>query len=218
MRAVQCSARRYAIRIILLKPPNRVPRSTQYFLRDGQPRFTKPYFSISCDMGDQSRSSGLRAIFEFALHNYEKLSGITLANHSVTEQLQNCNSVESVTALLRSQARAFTRPEGSDGRIIKSLESAVSVLYTLSSNTAIAEAIDMVRQNALTGIPRSHTLILQPFSPAQAIFAAFAILLAVCVPSLLMYTLETPMCVRRPRTSVIAMTHWSTCLNRSKTV
>jgi hypothetical protein len=94
------------------------------------------------------------------LEDYEKLSGITLANHPVAEQLQCCNSAESVTDLILEQARVFAQSQANDGRIIKSLKNAVTVLYTLSSRTALAEAIDMVCPEALTGVPHLTCLIL----------------------------------------------------------
>jgi hypothetical protein len=48
-------------------------------------------------------------LFETALQGYERQTGIVLGNHPLAEQLQDCDSIESVTAVLREQTRAFRR-------------------------------------------------------------------------------------------------------------
>ena len=93
-------------------------------------------------MSDPSQSSRFRALFEAALQDYQIQTGTTLVNHPLAEKLQNCNSVESVTAVLQEQARAFNEFLGDNGRITKSLKGIVSVLYTLSSSAA---SIGLVR-------------------------------------------------------------------------
>ena len=100
-------------------------------------------------MGDQSRSSHFHDIFEFALQDYEKQTGIPLAKHPLAEQLQNCNSVESVSVVLQERAQAFDEFQGSD-RIMRSLKNTVSVLCKLSatSNT-LGGAVGLVRQRAM---------------------------------------------------------------------
>ena len=101
-------------------------------------------------MGDQPQSSHFRVLFESALHDYQRQTGMTLANHPLAERLQNCDSVASVTAVLREQARAFSEFGRGDGRlrIMKPLKRVVSVLYLLSASTALSEDIRLVRQKA----------------------------------------------------------------------
>jgi hypothetical protein len=55
-----------------------------------------------------------------------------LAKHPLAEQLQRCDTVESVTAILQEEVRC-SELRGSD-RITRSLNSAVSVLYMLSAS------------------------------------------------------------------------------------
>jgi hypothetical protein len=100
-------------------------------------------------MSDQSGSSRLRVLFEAALQDYEKQTGTALANHPLAEQLQDCDSVESVTAVLRKQTQAFSEFRGKD-KVMKPLKKAVSVLYKLSSAADFGQAIGLVRQEALT--------------------------------------------------------------------
>lgn len=95
-------------------------------------------------MGDQSQSSRFRLLFESALQEYQTLTGTTLASHPLAEKLQHCASIESVTAVLQDQARAFSEFRGGDGRVMKSLKTVVSVVYTLSVSTTIDEAIGLV--------------------------------------------------------------------------
>ena len=97
-------------------------------------------------MEDQSHPSRFRAIFDSALQDYQSQTGTTLSSHPLAEKLQHCDSVESVTAVLREQARALSDFRGGEGRIMKSLKTVVSVLYTLSENFALGDTIGLVRQ------------------------------------------------------------------------
>ena len=102
-------------------------------------------------MSDQPGPSRLRVLFEAALQDYEKQTGIVLANHPLAEHLQNCDSVESVTAVLREQTRAFSDFRGRD-KIMKLLKNVVSVLHKLSATADLGEAIGLVRPQALSGV------------------------------------------------------------------
>src|SRR5216683_1082597 len=105
-------------------------------------------------MSDQSQSSRFRVLFESALQNYQTQTGTTLANHPLAETLRSCDSVESVTAVLQQKARTFTEFRGGDGRIMKSLKTVVSVVYTLCTSTALGEAVGLVRRNVSTDVLR----------------------------------------------------------------
>ena len=48
------------------------------------------------------------------LMDCEMQTGISLAKHSLAEQLQGCDSVESVTAVFCEQIRAFKEFQGND--------------------------------------------------------------------------------------------------------
>jgi hypothetical protein len=88
-------------------------------------------------MSDHSGPFPFYALFESALQGYEKQTGIPLANHPLAEQLQNCQSVESVTSLLQEQARALSGFRGSD-KITKSLKGVVSTLSKVSATATLA--------------------------------------------------------------------------------
>jgi hypothetical protein len=95
-------------------------------------------------MSGQSGSSNLQVLFEAALQDYEEQTGIALAKHPLAEQLQNCDSVESVTAILRDQTQAFSEFRGKD-KVMKPLKNTVSILYKLSAAADFGEAIGLVR-------------------------------------------------------------------------
>ena len=95
-------------------------------------------------MGEQSGPSRLRVLFEAALEDYEKQTGIALAKHPLAEQLQTCVSVESVTEVFREQTQAFSEFRGRD-KIMKPLKNSVSVLYKLTAAANFGQDIGLVR-------------------------------------------------------------------------
>ena len=81
-------------------------------------------------MSDQSGSSDLRVLFEAALTDYKQQTGIELAEHPLAERLQDCNSVESVTTILREQAQDFKKFQDKD-KVLKPLKKVLTVLHKL---------------------------------------------------------------------------------------
>ena len=84
-------------------------------------------------MSEQSGPSQFQTLFEAAFRNYEKQTGKTLANHPFAEKLQSCDSVESVTTVLREQIET-SEIRGKD-RVLKPLKKVLSVLHQLSSTS-----------------------------------------------------------------------------------
>jgi len=77
-------------------------------------------------------------LFESALQDYKRETGYDLVNHRFTQLFGDCHSIESVVVILQEQVRPGGGFRGSDGdRIEKALEGAVSVLYMLSTSTAL---------------------------------------------------------------------------------
>jgi hypothetical protein len=101
----------------------------------------------------ESTASHCRALFDTALQAYEKKTGITLIQHQLTLQLQNCHSVESITSFLQDQLPSSSYSGGND-RIMASIRSTVSILSNLSTSSALAWADDMVCEiKALWHVP-----------------------------------------------------------------
>lgn len=110
-------------------------------------------------MSNQSGSSRLRELFESALKDYKQETGIELAEHPLAESLQDCNSVESVTDILRKQAQDFKKFREKD-KVLKSLEKVLTVLHKLSSAANFGQDVGLVCPWPPTGCSKSLTLIL----------------------------------------------------------
>src|SRR6266404_8360118 len=131
-----------------------------------------------------SSESNLRSLFETALREYEKQAGTNLLDtgNSLIIKLQNCDSTDNINAVLQEQAQAFRRFRGDNGKLNKWLKRTVHVLHTLSTSSVLGGAIGLV-SFALNCHSQGCFLrvIVQPFPPANAIFAGIGILLAVCI-------------------------------------
>jgi hypothetical protein len=103
-------------------------------------------------MSDQSRPSQLQTLFEAAFRDYESQTGKTLANHPLAEKLQSCDTVESVTALLREQTVPSSEIRGMD-KVLKTLKNVISILHKLSSASAVnfGQHLGLVRPQASIG-------------------------------------------------------------------
>ena len=94
-------------------------------------------------MSDPSAST-LQSLFDAALHDYEKQTGMKLVEDPLARQLENCNSVDSIIAILQEQARAFTQFRRHDDKVMKPLKRVVQVTHALSTS--------LVRRVGLLGI------------------------------------------------------------------
>ena len=83
-------------------------------------------------MSDLSGPSHLRVLFEAALEDYKQQTGVELAKHPLAGHLQDCSSVESVTAILRDQMRGLKEFREKD-KVLKPLKKVLTVLHGLSS-------------------------------------------------------------------------------------
>ena len=113
----------------------------------------RPHISSSPDMSDHSTPSHLKLLLEAALQDYETQTGIALPQHPLALRLQECHSVESITAVLYEQIQAFNQFRGKEN-VIKSLKNAVSVLYKLSAYAKLGELIGVVHLRALMSFIR----------------------------------------------------------------
>jgi hypothetical protein len=102
-------------------------------------------------MSDHSASSHLKVLFEAALNDYERHTGIALAKHPLAERLQECASVESITVVLHEQTQAFNEFRGKE-KIMTLLKNAVSILYKVSAYAKLGEVIGVVHLKALMGV------------------------------------------------------------------
>ena len=103
-------------------------------------------------MSDQPGVSHFQVLFEAALQDYERQTGIILANHPLAEQLQNCSSAAAITAVLQEQARALSEFRESD-KIMGSLKNVVSVLSKISATAALGQDFGTVCPTLPIGCP-----------------------------------------------------------------
>ena len=87
-------------------------------------------------MSDLSAPSHFRVLLEDAFQKYETQTGTTLADHPLAEELQNCDSVDSVTAVFREQTEALGKIQEND-KVFKPLKKVLSALHKLSSASAV---------------------------------------------------------------------------------
>ena len=99
-------------------------------------------------MAHLSESVPFQALFGPALQAYEKMAGVSLAQHPLAIKLQRCDSIEAISSLLQDQAQAFSHLQGSD-KIMNSLKTIVSILSKLSSAASRSNAFGLVRQKRL---------------------------------------------------------------------
>jgi hypothetical protein len=96
-------------------------------------------------MNDRPGSSHLRVLFEAALENYKQQTGIELAKHPLAERLQDGNTVESVTDILREQAQDFKEFREKD-KVLKPLEKVLTILHRLPSAANFDQHVGLVCQ------------------------------------------------------------------------
>ena len=94
-------------------------------------------------MSDQSGSSPLLVLFEAALEDYRKQTGIELVKHPLAERLQGCDSVDSVAAILRDQVQGLKQSREKD-RVLRSLIKILTVLDGLASVANFAQDVGLV--------------------------------------------------------------------------
>jgi len=104
-------------------------------------------------MTDQSGSTRFWTRFEHALQAYQTTTGVILAEHPLAVQLQSCRSIDSMTAILQYEARAFSDLPASDS-IMKAIENIVSILCAISATSSFRDATGLVRNEGL--IARFH--------------------------------------------------------------
>ena len=106
-------------------------------------------------MSQRLSSSSFQDLFNAALEDYETQTGTRLVGHPFARKLEASNSVDSITAVLQEQAQIFRGFRGDDGKIMKSLKSSVSALYTLSNSTILGEGVGLVHPILFIVIPCS---------------------------------------------------------------
>jgi hypothetical protein len=95
-------------------------------------------------MADQAGTARFEALFESALRAYEEKTGINLAQHTLSVELQTCHSVDDIATLLQGRVQTFNNFRERD-RMLKAIKTTVSILTPLSWATSLADGVGLVR-------------------------------------------------------------------------
>ena len=89
-----------------------------------------------------SSSSNFQLIFNNALKAYEKRTKSDLLAHPLVAQLQDCNSLDAIQAVIHQQVQQFHQSRGGDESLTKWLDPTMKVLYSLSET--LGEGVSLV--------------------------------------------------------------------------
>jgi len=95
-------------------------------------------------------SSTFQPIFDAALSEYAKQTGIDLATHPSAQILQNCDSSDAILDLLGDKAKQFQAYRDGNRKLINCLKPVVQVLHAVSA--ILGEAATMA------SLPNQHVL------------------------------------------------------------
>jgi fungal STAND N-terminal Goodbye domain len=86
-------------------------------------------------------SSNIQSIFDAALSDYSKQTGIDLATYPFAQDLQDCRSADDLLNVLQDRAKQFQTYRDGSRKLINCLKPVVRILHTLSGFLAEATAV-----------------------------------------------------------------------------
>jgi len=124
--------------------------------------------------------SNFQSIFDAALADYAKKTGIDLAAHPLARKLENCHSVSDILDLLQGRANQFHTYRNGNRKLITCLKPVVHVLHSVSGVLAEVASLVSPQTNSPQLVP-FFTFRQVPFQPSKAILVGIDVLLAVCI-------------------------------------
>jgi len=121
--------------------------------------------------------SNFQSIFDAALSDYAKKTGIDLATYPFVRTFETCHTASDILGLLQDRATQFCTYRDGNHKLINYLKPVVQVLHSLSG--VLAEATAIVSRLILSRavITRSRPQV--PFQPAKAIIVGIDVLISV---------------------------------------
>lgn len=115
-------------------------------------------------MATLSGSLDLKLLFQSALEEYEKETGINLVDleHPLVAELERCDSLESITRVLQEKAQAFCEFRRDKPKGIELFKHAVGALHKLSGIALLGASIGFVCRNSLLVLELLILMLLQP--------------------------------------------------------
>jgi hypothetical protein len=83
------------------------------------------------------------SILDVALNEYRKNTGNDLLSHPLAIELQRCDSVDDILAILQRQANTFEQSRDSNRGLMKWISPSVHILYSFSA--ALGDGVGLVR-------------------------------------------------------------------------
>ncbi|KAI9432706.1 hypothetical protein H4582DRAFT_1088189 [Lactarius indigo] len=114
---------------------------------------------MSSSTPGQTAPSNFKSILDAALSEYKKKTGKELLDHPLAAEVQRCDSVDAILAIIQGQAKAFQQFRDGDQRLMKWISPVVDVLFTFSATL-------------------SEGVALAPFPAAKVIVVGISVLLA----------------------------------------
>ena len=85
-------------------------------------------------------SPSFQPIFDAALSDYAKKTGIDLATYPFAQTLQTCQTADAILDLLQNKAKQFSTYRDGNRKLINCLKPIVQILHTVSAVLAEATA------------------------------------------------------------------------------
>jgi hypothetical protein len=126
--------RTFNVRVLYLRPPQNQP-----FIKLRQASSPPPMSSST------TSSSNFRPIFDAALSDYAKQTGIDLSTHPFAQTLQDSTSPDAIIDLLGDKAKQFQAYRDGNRKLINCLKPVVQVLHTVSG--ILGEVAALVSRN-----------------------------------------------------------------------
>jgi len=101
-----------------------------------------PMSAIKQTAGPSRSTDNFTAIFQAALHEYQTVTGKSLDTHPFATQLDDCDSPEAFSNVLRTQAQALSKFRKGDEKLMAWLDPTINILYTFSGT--LGEGIGLV--------------------------------------------------------------------------
>ena len=96
-----------------------------------------------------SSSANFQLIINNALDKYKKRTKNDLIKHPLAVQIQSCNSLSAILAVLHQQVQYLDQSRSSDERWSRWLDPTVNVIYVLSSTLAAGVSLVRLSTNEL---------------------------------------------------------------------
>jgi hypothetical protein len=94
------------------------------------------------------------SILVVALNEYKKNTGNDLLSHPIAIEIQRCDTIDGILAILQRQANTFEQSRDSNRGLMKWIGPSVHILYSFSA--ALGDGVSLVRLGDELGVTEAH--------------------------------------------------------------